>query len=50
MINIATEDLVLVLYIPHNGVDLPQGEELGLLAKSTHDAGTSQVLATIAAS
>lgn len=39
MVNIVSEDLVLVLYIPTNGVALAPGSELGLLVQSTHDKG-----------
>lgn len=43
MINIATEDLVLVLYIPHNGHILPDDAGMVLAARSTHDLGESLV-------
>lgn len=39
MINVTSEDLVLVLYIPANGAAISSGAELGLWVESTHDRG-----------
>ena len=39
MVNITSQDRVLVLHIPHNGTIPGDGAELGLIVASTHDIG-----------
>jgi hypothetical protein len=39
MVNITSQDRVLVLYIPSNGNTPATGAQLGLIVRSTHDNG-----------
>ena len=39
MVNITSQDRVLVLYIPSNGTTPATGAQLGLIVRSTHDNG-----------